>query len=418
MRILRWIGVAFSIILMAGCVQTAVIPEPEPSVVVKGLLMNDTIQQVSLYYSGTIGATTYDPVEDAFVVVTETGGVEHLFTYAGGGKYLSDFRPVPSRKYKLQVTIPGRDTLSATTTFPQKMSIQSHFFPPALYVNESYWDQKNPSREEVVEFNRMFPWGYNIAVDQRESARQIVGASILAQMPGIIYELETSYPEAVYVVGVNEEKGVKTRAQSLATNHLFVDPANRSKSRYHWDSEPGPSSSIHRCYDDAIATTNNGLPLHTGYLRIASPTERYDNGLGQIPQIVRFLVGASHDNIDASPLFAVVGDISYNYWWDDARQRRSSLYFCSVSPEYDRYLQDCWQQTVSTEGDLLASLYVDASRIYTNIQGGYGVFGAMNVLRHDCDLQQTPAGTPVFHTPLPFDCCLAYPAYTAPLPEL
>lgn len=418
MRTLRWIGVIISIMLMASCVQTAVIPKPDQSVVVKGLLMNDTIQQVSLYYSGAIGATSFDPVENAFVVVTETGGVEHPFTYAGEGKYLSDFRPVPSRKYKLRVIVQGRDTLTATTTFPQIMSIQSHFFPHALYVKESYWDQKNPSREEVVEFHRMFPWGYDIHKDKVEEARRSVDSSILAQMPGIVYELETSYPEAVYVVGVNEENGVKTRAQSLATNHLFADPSNRSKSRYHWDSNPGPGSSIHLRYDDAIGATYNNLPLHTGYLRISSPTDNYDNGLGQIPRIVHFLIGASHDNIDASPLFAVVGDISYNYWWDVDRQRRSSLYFCCVSPEYDRYLQDCWQQTVSTEGDLLATLYVDASRIYTNVQGGYGVFGAMYVLRHDCDLKQTPAGTPIYHTPLPFDCCLAYPAYPAPLPEL
>lgn len=414
----HWKVLTGLIFFLAGCVQTAVIPEPEPSVVVKGILMNDTIQQVSLYYSGTIGATTYNPVENAFVVVTETGGVEHLFTNAGEGKYLSDFRPVPSRKYKLQVTIPGRDTLSATTTFPQKMSIQSHFFPPALYVNESYWDQKNPSREEVVEFNSLFPWGYGINSNKVEEARKRVETSILARMPGIVYELETSYPEAVYVVGVNEEDGVKTRAQSLSTNHLFVDPANRSKSRYHRDANQDPASSVHLRYDDAIATVYDGLPLHTGYLRLVSPAGSYDNGLGQISQIVHYLVGADFENVDASPLFAIVGDISYNYWWDDARERRSSLYFCSVSSEYDRYLQDCWQQTVSTEGDLLATLYVDASRIYTNVQGGYGVFGAMNVLRHDCDLQQTPAGTPVFHTPLPFDCCLAYPAYPAPLPEL
>ena len=414
----HWKALTGVLFFLSGCVQTAVIPSPEPSVVVKGLLMNDTLQKVSLYYSGVIGATTYDPVENAFVVVTETGGVEHPFTYAGGGEYVCDFRPVPGRKYNLQVLIPGRDTLSASTSFPQAMSIRSHFFPPSIYVDESYWDQKNPPREEVVEFNRMFPWGYNIAFNQREAARQKVGCSILAQMPGIVYELETSYPSAFYVVGVNEQDGVKTRAQSLATNHLFADPANRSKSRYRWDSDPDPESSIHRRYDDAIATTYDGLPLHTGYLRIASPTGSYDNGLGQIPQIVHFLIGGYYDNVDASPLFAVVGDISYNYWWDDNRQRRSTLYFCSVSPEYDRYLQDCWQQTVSTEGDLLATLYVDASRIYTNVQGGYGVFGAMNVLRHDCDLQQTLAGTPVFHMPLPFNCCLDYPAYPAPLPEL
>ena len=59
--------------------------------------MNDTIQQVSLYYSGAIGATSFDPVENAFVVVTETGGVEHPFTYAGEGKEVH-FKPQKTQR--------------------------------------------------------------------------------------------------------------------------------------------------------------------------------------------------------------------------------------------------------------------------------------------------------------------------------
>lgn len=72
--------------LLTACVQTVVIPPSEPSVAVKGILMNDTIQQMSLYYSGAIHATNFDPVENASVVVSETGGIEHFFTYAGEGK--------------------------------------------------------------------------------------------------------------------------------------------------------------------------------------------------------------------------------------------------------------------------------------------------------------------------------------------
>lgn len=402
--------------LSASCVQTVVIPEPEPSVVVKGILTNDTIQQVSLFYSGAIGATVFDPVEKASVSVFGPEGTNHPFSYAGEGRYLSVFQPVPGKEYRLQAVIAGGDTLSATTTFPKEMRIQSQFFPPSIYVDESYWDLENITMEEASRFNKLFPWGYGLSRKQIEEVRRKVDASVLARMPGIVYYLDSPYPEAMYIVGVNEIDGRKVRAQALATNHLFVDHANQGKSGYRC--APDADTSLHRRYEDAMGASYNGLPLHTDYLRIAVPADEYDNGLGSIPRIVHEIVGASQDEVDASPFFVVVGDIAYNYWWEDARPYRSSLYFCAVSSEYDHYMQDCWKQTVSTEGDLLATLYVDASRIYTNIQGGYGVFGAMNVLRHDCDLQRIPAGTGSLFIRIPYDCCQAYPAYPSTLPEL
>ena len=412
----KWFGPACLALLLAGCIQPVSIMPPDRAVAVKCILTNDTLQTVSLFYSGAIGATVFDPVENASVEVSESGGRVHAFSYEGEGRYLCDFRPFPGKDYRLQVVIPGGDTLSATTTFPQEMRIQSQFFPPSIYVDESYWDLENITMEDASRFNKLFPWGYGISRKQIEEVRRRVDASVLARMPGIVYYLDSPYPDAMYIVGINEIDGKKVRARALATNHLFVDHANQSKSGYRC--APDADTSIHRRYEDAMGASYNGLPLHTDYLRIAVPTDEYDNGLGSIPRIVHNMVGASQDDVDASPFFVVVGDIAYNYWWEDARSYRSSLYFCAVSPEYDHYMQDCWKQTVSAEGDLLATLYVDASRIYTNVQGGYGVFGAMNVLRHDCDLQRIPAGTGSPLTRIPFDCCLAYPAYTAPLPEL
>ena len=412
----RWVWILSFVLLAAGCVENVVIPTPEPSIVVKGILMNDATQKVDIYYTGAIDASTYMPVEDAEVVVLSgaSGSDGYHYSYAGNGRYVCNYIPEHHRKYQLVIVIPGRDTISAETVFPKKTEISTKFFPPERFIDDG---EKVREEKGIIEYNRIFPWDRHVHRNEVEEMKRKGGTSILSQMPGILFQMDSPYPEAMYVVGVNEEDGKLVRASELATNHLYVDQANLNKRRYHSPIVPGQDTSIRLGYDYAFASHYDELLLRDDYLRISAP-DTYDNGLGRLYQIVYPRDGAYFTMVDASPLFTVVGDISYNYWWEDERERRSSLYFCAVSQEYDRYLQDCWEQTVSTEGDLLATLYVDASRIYSNVKGGYGVFGAMYVLRHDCDLERIPAGTVIQHYPVPFDYCSAYPAYPAPLPEL
>ena len=306
----------------------------------------------------------------------------------------------------------------------------------------------------------------------------------------MLYLLHGDYPEAMYVVGVNEKEGQFQRAAHLGTTHLYADPSNLSRQKFRsnpderieeWPSNPGPQTveAYHRHLKSCIDARYDGLSLYDGYIRIASP-KAYDNGAGPlifngpygqfdrsgynshyvenldrpIDTVIfdsRYYCNPTdghdhsahdyiltdnawrtttlmHHGVDASSYFSIFGDISYNYWFEDERAERSSLYFCAVSESYDRYLRDCRSMSTEKSGDLLGSLYSDASRIYSNIEGGYGIFGAMYVLRHDCNLKSVPKGTAfdyaydsegnLFPITAGSDFSLPHIAYPAPLPNL
>ena len=76
-------------------------------------------------------------------------------------------------------------------------------------------------------------------------------------------------------------------------------------------------------------------------------------------------------------------------WGKNASADHPVLYFCVPSAEYDLYLQQT-RRLLNDKGDMLSSLYTDVSNNYTNIQGATGVFGALNVLRYDCDCSGSP----------------------------
>ena len=48
----------------------------------------------------------------------------------------------------------------------------------------------------------------------------------------------------------------------------------------------------------------------------------------------------------------------------------------SLSPDYGLFLKDAWQFKKTHEGGDLSSIYL-RDNIYSNIQGGLGIFGAM-----------------------------------------
>ncbi len=395
-----------------GCLQPIVIDPPENrDVVVKCILMNGVVPKVELFYTGSIGDMSHAPVENAKVMISTRDGAVKYFNYVEGGSYVCNFTPVPQKDYTLTVIVPGKDTISAHTTIPAVFEMESCFIPPEQWLDDS---ERVFTEAGWKEYDRIYPWAlqkYGV-----EAMREANGSSLLDKMPGMLYRVTTSWPPVLYVVGTNESSGETTHAVELATNHLGVDKSNMNEKVYQPENYVSSSNTLQQQFEQAVLARYDGLPLYNDYLRIVSGYE-YDNGLGELYRIV-FRGQVEPDELlwDASPYFAVIGDITYNYWGDGGTRRRSSLYFCSVSEEYDQYLQDCYRQIRANEADVLSALYSNASNIYTNIKGGMGIFGAMYVLRHDCDLVKEPALTlPRFYRS---DYYCEYPPYPAPLPEL
>lgn len=411
------------LLLIAGCIQTVEVHSPEErEIVVKCILMNDEVPTVELFYSGAVGDTHFDPVEDAQVMISTRAGATYRCNHEKNGRYIGDFRPNPNQTYHLIVLVPGRDTISATTTIPEKFEMETAFFPPEEWLDDSDRLLEDLFIPELStpdfpiydwqEYNRIYPW--SLGKKGVNEMRSTGGSSLMDLMPGMIFRLVDSWPRVMYIVGTREEGGRMVRVKQLATNHLLVDNANLGEYVYHSGDDAAIDTSLQVRFEHAIDSRYEGLSLHDNYLRLVSDGD-YDNGLGMVYRLVNR--GQVFDLFcDASPYFSVVGDFSYNYWGTNDERLRSSLYFCSVSEEYDLYLQDCQRQITAMKGDVLASLYSNATNNYTNIKGGFGIFGAMYVLRHDCDLTKKPGGVPPMYAIS--DYYEEYPPYPAPLPEL
>lgn len=411
--------------MITGCIHTVEIAPPEDrAVVVKCILMNDATPTVELYYSGAVGDTHFDPVENAQVMISTQAGSVYPFNYEKDGRYLGHFLPNPGQSYHLTVLVPGRDSISAMTTIPEKFEMEAAFFPPEEWLEDAERIKSTLQIPELStpdfpiydweEYYRIYPWGltgsYRKALEKMHTEG---GSSIMDLMPGIVFSIVSSWPRVLYIVGIREEGGETTHVNHLATNHLLADKANLGEKFYHPVYDATADTSLRQRFERAVDTRYEGLPLHDDYLRIVSDGD-YDNGLGKVYRIVdRSQVVPDDYLMDASTFFAVVGDFSYNYWNEDREYLHSSLYFCSVSEEYDLYLQDSHRQIASMKGDILTTLYSNATNNYTNIRGGFGIFGAMYVLRHDCDLERKPSE----HTQM-YDYFAEYPPYPAQLPEL
>ena len=100
-------------------------PRAEVQVVASCVLANTDLQRLKLTYSKEMGQGHYfDEVEQATATLYEEGTAVGVFTKAGYGDWELHFRPTPGRHYRLEVEVPGRPTLRATTTMPSPVAVR------------------------------------------------------------------------------------------------------------------------------------------------------------------------------------------------------------------------------------------------------------------------------------------------------
>lgn len=469
---------------LTACVQPADIePSGNREVFVKCILMNDTVQQVRLLYSGSIDAETFPPVTDAEVYIEASTHLRLVFKPAGNSVWESDFRPKPGVSYTLHVKIPGRDEITATTTFPEEFSVIPKRSVPVRWVADMRairersipgaagvsWNFLLPSwigtfRQYIPQWDEVIHNPEGIALHSAIGDLNVLsriaeygGTTIQQEMPGMAFRIEAESTVLLYVAGtVIDEQGTLSRIKRLGTNHRRADRSNLLPEEFRSGVDPQQASAtlpldptyrsdeqyknplFRKTYDKAILYAYEGQPVFADYLRIIAKPD-YDNGM----KLYTILEGNYHSfNTDSSAIvkppyqyheneprgpyylefepdgarwFSVYGDFEYNIWGENGTNAHPSLYFCSVSEEYDRYMQSL-RSFKNEQGDMLVSLYRDIRNVYTNIDGGHGVFGAALVLRHDCDCHYT------YRQPIPngpgYDWYYDYAAYPAPLPEL
>ncbi len=393
------------------CVQPVeIVPPVEREVFVKCILETGSYyQQVLLLYSGGIGDNLFEPVVDAEVTISglDVKGPGYHFQYAGDGIYEGHMEPYAGDTYVLKVILPERESLEATTTVPLSFSIDSEINPPEEWIEEEGFNQPalNPWNLWIWDnaYYRMKRWG---------------GASMSSKMPGLVYWLRALEDHHLYILGrIEDASGAIAPIQELATTHQLADKVNANGHRFSVKTIPEIAEDASKTrYEQVINHYYDGLALHDGYLRIDG-SQHFDNGLRSIYNTLIHPTGVDPENYmdmerDATQFFSVVGSFDYNIWGAyDPKKPHPVLYFCSVSDELDRYLRSVQVAFTNWEGDLLSTLYSEASG-YSNVRGGYGIFGAVSTLRHDCDLKLN------YSLYSPKGYYEGYPAYPARLPAL
>lgn len=358
MKILR-VALCFLLTpLFSSCIESIVFDDGQMrKPVVHCVLVNDSIQTMRLFWSKKVGERECLPLVDvnAFILKLGDSGqvvdTSCVFQHYDGDVWKAKMFPLNRQKYQLVVACHKGDTLTATTTMPDRYSflITEKGIPSWLH-------------------NESVSWSYSY--------------KIVALRPGTPFAtlkdpVETSY---VWMQGCTEyghripgtytslkwyDDPNSTFADHITTDHLYVDDFNVtgktvSDLKYLYNLDIYPEQDNWRlvlCPD---------LPLHKEVVRIVHPVG-YSNGL-------------TGEELKNSPYFSKF-DFTLTVELDETKVRGGQSYdpvvASFVSYEYDRYLKDVYTRHFNDD-NFIMSLY-DTDNIYSNISGGCGIFGAKYV---------------------------------------
>ena len=259
---------------LTSCVKDVIMDAKDnPAVAVACILSDDPVQELNIVYTKGASLKEAPKVMEAVAVLKDlTTGETRSFERQEDGVWRMDYAAVPEHRYRLEVTVPGYDTLVAEDTMPDSFPIhvrnnyqlyQVLEIPiPASYV-EGYNFEDDPNydlyKDDLLISDEL---------DPNDLPR---GETIFALYP-------TNYPLWIYAMNYNPVTGHREIADEICSDCPYQDDFNLSGKIYaapQWN-EPLPFPVMPQ-YESLMAGTNikglypslEGRPLHNKYIRIA-----------------------------------------------------------------------------------------------------------------------------------------------------
>lgn len=310
------------VVALVGCEKTLDIPGPayKKQVVLTGLLQPDSLITLYLTYTAPISTTAaFEAVGNAEVTLFDDGRLVEKLAYRGDGSYRSKFWPNPGHTYKVIANVPGYGPIDAEDKMPDKPNSR-------LNINVQATDNPNQNPDFTVSFQ----------------PKVATTAHWLALYVGRIdWGLSAGCPPNV--------NGI------LPPGCTFVDLLHRRQNYILTNS--GYPDRFNGVYD-----SSTGRYIYSGFVRL-DPTavigrsiEMTFSTYNQLAQVKDRPKGASNI-ID---LFA-------------------------AGPNFDRYLKSVIKSAMNriTSGDdALNNPFAEVTPVYSNVNGGLGIFGAVNLQRY------------------------------------
>ena len=328
--------------ILCGCVKDTTLDAGlGRKVVVEFVLTDESVQNLYLSISKNPGEVVAPAVREAGIkLIDVTQNIEKSqFVRVADGQWILDYAGIPGHQYRLEVNVNGYDLVFA--------------------------DQKMPDKFEL---STAAPGDYGVLP-------KYVGY-------GAFYTTD-SVPEFLIIKGIkrNKETGEYVPVEELCTDYpgvveinatgRFYDGNPKWRTGVAWGGDPF-------VYHDSPVEGQDGVwtymfpnligkELHDGFLLI----DRVEENHAGLDKLYDFGNGKG---------FCVSGSFYINKGYYDSDYSLIDydeyLLLSSLSPDYGRFVKDAYQLRKVHEGDDLSSIYL-RDNLFSNIQGGLGIFGAM-----------------------------------------
>lgn len=320
-------------ILISSCVRDTTMSADEKHIVVECILSCDVQQVLHLNFTVPESALI-SPVPEAKAVLTDQQTGKEIGQFVKGEKDLwtLDYAAEPLHKYRLDIDVPGYEHVFAEQTMPEQVDVQGR------YTEGGTWS----SNLDLLKFGNE---GFKGTVFQAYSL-----------------------PAHTWICGLNTNKttGEVEIADEILTDFPYIDNFNLTGEVF----DPA---------HETIGSYNylNGLPKHRQYLRtthqVAAAKKMGDQTSMEEINSSTFIL---HGSFFEDPA------LSYRYYYE-TRLAVGNVLFTATSEDYDKYLSESVHYQQLQESSDMTSIYI-RDNIFSNINGGIGIFGARTECTCDC----------------------------------
>lgn len=346
---------------LTSCVMNVILDAGEKSMVaVECILKNCETQELHLNFTKGASKDDFEPITNAVAVLidlTEANEVKYQFERCEGNIWKLDYTPVPFHKYRLEVSIPGYETIYAEDVMPNKID-----------VLERSVTTIGPDFRHIPNIGVTYLWedgDINDIVRERYSDK--TGRYVF--LKGSFYYIRNADNSfLVYGMNYNPENDTHEIAEEICTDHPDVHSYNLTGKIYSPSYLEGfPKIQLYPILE--------GFPIHR-----------------------RFLIFPK-EAVTLDPYFLISGNFTGDWCFTSSTYPRkyppsstdSYLLFVSISDIYESYLNDAIPiQSIKESADL-SNIYI-RENIYSNINGGIGIFAAINEQRVEWDKRYTDIG--------------------------
>ena len=309
---------------LCSCVRDVTLDAMDkPTVAVECVLTNSSPQTLRLAFTKGASQTEASPlvsVEASLIDLSEGQSIG-LFQRGEDGVWTLDYAAVPEHNYRLEINVPGYELIWAEQTMPALAGLRC-------------WS--------YIIYN------YTVGHDYKHRGYDL--------LHGTVYYVN-SLPNYTWIYGMNYNEETKSFeiADEICTDYEYVDNFNLTGEVYTPETSDTDYSGF-ECYAELYPPLA-GKSIHRRFLRL----QKNDNAEEKV-----FVISGNFQG----PYYSFLG----------GQQREQSetegyVESISVTDDYDRYLRDAIAYQLKQESSDLSSIY-QRENIYTNINGGVGIFGA------------------------------------------